>query len=196
MPAPRYQGFDLAQEAHDLGLVAAHGSDQILRIGMFQAGLGMGVLEVQIVNRPVQRVAFGLRGLGGLFVSLLPGFQGAQLFLQCCFVAICCRLDGLLQSANGFAQRNGGIAFAFRPLPVWRGNLDGSLAFGGEIHLPGLWALLAGVPPSQCRGKLIKLEWCSLGVLLPAFGKRQFVVPDGVSGAAAFENSRLAGISV
>jgi hypothetical protein len=56
IPAPGHQGFNLPQEAHHLGLVAKHQGNRILRLGVLQPGFGVRVLEVEVVDRPVQGI--------------------------------------------------------------------------------------------------------------------------------------------
>ncbi len=108
----------------------------------------VGVLEVQVVDRPVQGIALGLGCLGGLLVRLLLGLERTQPFLQRGLVADRRALCGLLQLSDGLAQCERCVALSFGALPVRRGRLHSGSAPGGEVHLPGLRTFLACIPPS------------------------------------------------
>ena len=151
----------------------------------------MRVLQVRVVDRPIQRVALGLRRLGGGLMDLLA-VQLAQLRLRRGLVAVGGAADSLLQLTDRLAVPVHWRA-RFRPLPVRRGGLDDGSAFGGEIT-PGMRAFLTIVPPVE-HG----LEGSGSGaVRCISCGPRagQFVVPDLVGRPAALKEQRLAGMSV
>ena len=63
---------------------------------MFQPGFSVRILDVEVVNRPVQCIASGLGGFGGLLVGGLLTLERFQAVLQLSFLAVGCGLDSLL----------------------------------------------------------------------------------------------------
>ena len=76
--------------------MTAHRRDQVFRVGVIQPALGVGILQVEVVYGPVERIALRLRRLGYLLVDLLPGFEFTQTFLQRGFPIIASNGGGLL----------------------------------------------------------------------------------------------------
>jgi hypothetical protein len=113
--------------------VAAHGRDQIFRVGVFQACLRTGVLDVKVEGGPVQRVAIGLCGFGCQVVGLLLGLQLAQALLQLSLLAVGGGADALFRLADGLAQCDGGIALGFSLLPTRGGRINSGGEFGCKV---------------------------------------------------------------
>ncbi|MNF97186.1 hypothetical protein D3C84_800060 [compost metagenome] len=84
-----------------MGLVGAHGGNKILRVGVLQACLGARILQIQVVDWPVQVVAIGLRGFSGLLMRLLFELVRAQMFLEVGLLTVVGSDNVLLQLANG-----------------------------------------------------------------------------------------------
>ena len=60
----------------------AHAGDQVLGISVLEARLGVRVLDVQVIDRPVQRITFGQCGARRTLTGLLPLLVLAQLDLN------------------------------------------------------------------------------------------------------------------
>ena len=158
---------------------------------MFQPRFGVGVLDVEVVDRPIQGIAFGLRGFRSLLAGRLLALQGLDANLQRRLLAVNGGTNFPLQFADGLAQDDGRIALTFRPLPVRCCGLDSGGALGGEVDLPSLRAFFTGIPP-RCRlCELLELQRRGFAVLLATIGQRQLVVPDGVGGAAALKEHKV-----
>lgn len=189
--------MDFLHELEDLALLGQNALDEFLRGAVLEGVFAVGVLVVEVEDRPVDRVACGL--LACLPLAFVVG-GGGQLVQPSLGL-------GLFRIALGKAPENGlgvlGLLFQFvgtgggglRSFPMRRCRGDCIVEQGFEVDLPGLvgFTTLLGHEPLPALRHVVDLHRLGLAVLFATLGKREFVIPDGLRGAGAVEEQQIGG---
>lgn len=156
----------------------------------------VGILDVEVVDGPVQAVADGL-GIAGLQAQQLGASAqpGNLVFHQLTLLVLRNASDRIAQLADLVLQRGGLFVQVFSLVPMRLGLGFSALLLGLEINLPCAFALLPlskvilfFTPPGFLGGELFEANGLGLGVALLPLRVGMFVEPNGFGGLALGEN--------
>jgi hypothetical protein len=138
---------------------------------MLQLLLAVGVFEIEVVNGPVDGVAFALGGFGRFLVLLLASLEGGLLLQESRFLrglrgrsVQSCELELDLPKPCGASRC--GTSFGFRLFPEGLSPRQGVGFEGGEIKPPGLRVFLSPRPPFEACPEFLNLKGRGLAVFL------------------------------